>query len=184
MQRREALQLVAVLMGGTVIGADAFLTGCKAPARKEGLFYDTDEALMGEIGETILPAGAGVGSGVGVPGAKEAGIGPFMKVIVTDCYTPEEQDVFIKGLQTLRDQKFMDMTPEQRHDLLVKLDKEMRDPRYTDKNPHYFRMLKQLTIWGYYSSEAGATKALRYMETPGRYDGNYPYKKGDKAWAL
>ena len=71
--------MVATLMGGTIVGGDLFLSGCKTPARKEGLFYDTDVALMDEVGETILPAG------VGVPGAKEAGIGEFMKVIVTDC---------------------------------------------------------------------------------------------------
>jgi hypothetical protein len=28
------------------------------------------------------------------------------------------------------------------------------------------------------------TKALRYIETPGKFDGAYPYKKGDKAWAI
>jgi Gluconate 2-dehydrogenase subunit 3 len=177
MDRREALQMVAVLMGGTVIGADAFLSGCKTPARKEGLFYDTDGALMDEIGETILPAGPGV------PGAKEAKIGDFMKVIVTDCYTPEDQDVFVKGLQALRDKKFVDLPSDQRHDLLVQLDKEARDPTYTDKHQHYFKMMKQLTIWGYFTSEPGATKALRYIETPGHYDGDVPYKKGDKAWA-
>lgn len=170
--------MVAVLMGGTVIGADAFLSGCKTPARKEGLFYDTDIALMDEVGETILPAGQDV------PGAKEAGIGDFMKVIVTDCYTPEDQDTFTKGLQALRDKKFMDLSPGQRHDLLVQLDKESRDPKNNGKPDHYFKMLKQLTIWGYFSSEAGATKACRYIETPGRYDGNVPYKKGDKVWAI
>ncbi|HTR28686.1 MAG TPA: gluconate 2-dehydrogenase subunit 3 family protein [Puia sp.] len=178
MQRREALQMVALLMGGTVIGADAFLSGCKTPPRKEGLFYDTDVALMDEIGETILPAGPGV------PGAREAGIGEFMKVIVTDCYTPGDQDVFVKGLQSLRDKKFMDMTADQRHELLVQLDKEARDPKNKDKKQPYFSMLKQLTIWGYFTSEAGATKACRYIETPGRYDGDVPYKKGDKVWAI
>jgi hypothetical protein len=174
MQRREALQLVAVLMGGTVVGAEAFLSGCKTPVRKEGLFYDTDVALMDGIGETILPATPGV------PGAKEARIGDFMKVIVTDCYTPEDQDTFTKGLQALRDKKFMDLTDAQRHDLLVSLDKESRDPK---NEKHYFRLMKQLTIWGYFSSEVGATKAARYVETPGHYDGNLPYKKGDRVWA-
>lgn len=169
--------MVAVLMGGTVFGAEAFLSGCKTPPRKEGLWDDNDVPLMDEIGETILPATRGV------PGAKEARIGDFMKIIVTDCYTPEDQDVFTKGLQKLKDEKFLEGTPEQRHDLLVKLDKEARDPKYTDKNPHYFKMLKQLTIWGYYTSEVGATKACRYIETPGHYDGDVPYKKGDKVWA-
>ena len=178
MDRREALQRVAVLFGGTLIGGEAFLSGCKMPPRKEGLFYDSDVALMDDIGETILPAGGGV------PGARDAKIGDFMKVIVTDCYTPADQDVFVKGLQALRDKKFPDLNPEQRHDLLVQLDKEARDPKYNDKNQHYFKMLKQLTIWGYFSSEPGATKATRYIETPGHFDGNVPYKKGDRAWAV
>ena len=177
MQRREAVQLVAILMGGTVVGAEAFLSGCKTPARKEGLFYDTDVALMDEIGETILPATPGK------PGAKDARIGAFMKVIVTDSYTPEDQDTFTKGLQALKDKKFMDLSDAQRHDLLAGLDKESRDPKYDDKNKHYFKLMKQLTIWGYFSSEEGATKGARYVETPGHYDGNLPYKKGDRVWA-
>lgn len=170
--------MVAVLMGGTVIGAEALLSGCKTPARKEGLFYDTDVALMDEIGETILPAGPGV------PGAKDAGIGEFMKVMVTDCYTPEDQDIFVKGLQVLRDKHFMDLSADQRHALLAGLDKEAAGLKPDEKNKHYFTMLKQLTILGYFSSEPGATKALRYIETPGHYDGDVPYKKGDKAWAI
>ena len=48
---------------------------------------------------------------------------------------------------------------------------------------HYFRMMKELTLWGYFTSEPGATKALRYVAVPGRYEGCIPYKKGDKAWA-
>ena len=48
---------------------------------------------------------------------------------------------------------------------------------------HYFKLMKELTLLGYFSSEIGATKALRYIAVPGHYDGNLPYKKGDKAWA-
>jgi hypothetical protein len=173
MQRREALQLVTVLLGGSIIGAEAFLSGCKTPPRKEGLFADEDIALLDEVGETILPATASS------PGAKDAKIGEFMKVIVTDCYTPADQDKFVKGVADLKAKGFMDMSPAQRHDLLSQMDK---DARGKDPQP-YFTMIKGLTVWGFFSSEPGATKALRFLETPGRYDGNFPYKKGDKAWA-
>lgn len=188
MQRREALGLVALLVGGTIIGADAFLSGCKTPARKTGLFDDSDVAFLDEVGETILPATAAS------PGAKEAKIGEFMKLIVTDCYTPEDQNIFVAGIPKLNEasnkkfsKDFMDLSAGQKHDLLVDLDKEAKDygAHRKDKDPdHYFAMMKQLTIWGYFSSEPGATKALRYLPVPGHYDGNYPYKKGDKAWAL
>jgi hypothetical protein len=31
--------------------------------------------------------------------------------------------------------------------------------------------MKELTLLGYYTSEAGATRELRYDAVPGRYDG-------------
>ena len=52
-----------------------------------------------------------------------------------------------------------------------------------DAPPHYFRMMKELALLGYFTSEIGATKAMRYVETPGRYDGCAAYKPGEPAWA-
>ncbi|MEX2154649.1 MAG: gluconate 2-dehydrogenase subunit 3 family protein [Gemmatimonadaceae bacterium] len=52
-----------------------------------------------------------------------------------------------------------------------------------DKPAHYFRMMKELALLGYFTSEIGYTQALRYRETPGRYDPCVPYKAGEKAWA-
>lgn len=57
MDRREALKSVALLLGGTVIGAEMFLqAGCK-PATKNvsDLFKSDNVAFMNEIAETILP---------------------------------------------------------------------------------------------------------------------------------
>ncbi|MCH5596596.1 gluconate 2-dehydrogenase subunit 3 family protein [Niabella ginsengisoli] len=48
---------------------------------------------------------------------------------------------------------------------------------------HYFSMMKELTLLGFFTSEPGATKALRYAAVPGKYDPCMPYKTGDKAWA-
>ncbi|MGI9176106.1 MAG: gluconate 2-dehydrogenase subunit 3 family protein [Rhodothermales bacterium] len=48
---------------------------------------------------------------------------------------------------------------------------------------HYFRMMKELALLGYFTSEIGYTQAMRYVETPGRYDPCAPYEEGDKAWA-
>jgi hypothetical protein len=53
------------------------------------------------------------------------------------------------------------------------------------ENPpnHYFRMMKELALLGYFTSEIGCTQAQQYIETPGRYDPCAPYKPGEKAWA-
>jgi hypothetical protein len=47
----------------------------------------------------------------------------------------------------------------------------------------YFRMMKELALLGYFTSEVGMTQALRYVESPGRYDPCVPYKPGDRDWA-
>jgi len=209
MNRREALSSVVLLLGGTIIGADAFLSGCKTIGKKEEFFATSDIALLDEVGETILPATASS------PGAKEARIGDFMKVIVTDCYNENDQNIFIGGIKKLNEaskkkygKDFMNLAAGQKHELLVALDKKAKDhqdainkrnnnltpeQKYekehkankdVEDSPHYFAMMKQLTLWGYFTSEPGATKALCYLPVPGHYDGCIPYKKGDKAWAL
>jgi hypothetical protein len=191
MNRRDALARVGLLLGGTVIGAEAFLSGCNNPssAKIGGAgtnFANEDIAFLDEIAETILPK-------TDTPGAKEAKVGEFMGRIVKDCYTEADQKIFIDGMQKLdaaskvkSGKVFMESTPEQRHDLLVDLDKEQKDymgKKKKDDPTHYFRMMKELTLWGYFTSEPGATKALRYIAVPGKYEGCVDYKKGEKAWA-
>jgi len=207
MNRRDAIGRVALIMGGAVIGAEFFISGCKSTTTTSQVsdLFDADHvAFLNEVADTILPTTSS-------PGAKAANVGQFMAVMVRDCYTPADQKTFLEGIGKLDDaskkqfsNKFMDLTPQQRTDVLVALDKEQKEfttQRNKDleadalkhkgdnkhKAPelpnHYFRMMKQLTLLGYFTSEIGATKALRYIAVPGHYDGCVPYKKGDKAWA-
>src|SRR3954471_8959181 len=190
MNRREALSKVALIMGGTVIGANIFLEGCKPEDKKStsaAEFNDQDIAYLDEIAETIIPQ-------TNTPGAKAAKVGAFMAVMVKDCYEPDDQKTFRDGMDKINnasnkkyDKAFMQITPEQRHALLVDIDNEQKEysknKKAIDSN-HYFRLMKELTLLGYFTSEPGATQALRYVETPGKYEGCIPYKKGEKAWAL
>lgn len=219
MNRREALASVSVLLGGAIIGAEVFLSGCKNKAASTGLFSTDDITLLDDIAETIIPTTADSGGG------KAAQVGAFMKQIVTDCYTPMEQDHFVKGISTFKNackeqykKDFANLSVNEKEAFLTSLHKEAKAYQETDAYkkekelfnqqqedwvkaekakhnfgggyikqnypPHYFAMMRQLTLWGYFSSKEGMTKALRYIETPGRYDGAFPYKKGDKAWAL
>lgn len=188
MNRREAISSVALLLGGTLIGAEAFLSGCKTSDKGAAGFNlsKDDIAFLNEVGETILPTTA-------TPGAKEAKVGEFMSVYVKDCYEEKDQTIFLEGFKKLDEaskkksgKAFLESTAEQRHDLLVDLDKETKEyqkaKKDTDPN-HYFKMMKELTLLGFFTSEVGATKALRYVAVPGKYEGCIPYKKGDKAWA-
>lgn len=183
MKRRKALWLTASILGGTVIGSDIFLVGCVPKENNKALFSISDINLLDEVGETILPE-----TDLS-PGAKAAKIGLFMKTIVSDCYSIKEQQIFIKGIHALNllaqdnyNQEFTELAPAQKNNLLVQLDKKTKE--IADGEPvHFFSMMKQLTIWGFFTSEPGATKALRYNPTPGTFKGCIPYENGDKAWA-
>jgi hypothetical protein len=188
MNRREAIERVALLMGGSVIGAEFFISGCKPSAKKVNDLFDQDQVVfLNEVADTILPS-------TSTPGAKAAGVGAFMAVMVKDCYKPDDQKVFMDGIGKVDDaakkkfnKKFLELDMKQRTALLTDLDKAQKEYSSTKKpeDPnHYFKMMKELTLLGYFTSEIGCTKALRWVPVPGRYDGCIPYKKGDKAWAI
>jgi hypothetical protein len=182
MNRRDALKTTAALLGTTIVGAQAFLSGCSSPEQKIDGFNNDIIVLLDEIGETILP------ETTSSPGAKAAKIGDFMKKIVTDCYDDDEQKIFFEGLTRLEtsveekyNKNFLKLDPQDRIGLLTEFDKESRTPS-ADGKEHFFNMLNQLTVWGFFSSEPGATKALRYVPIPGRYEGCIPLVKGQGAW--
>ncbi|MBL6444797.1 gluconate 2-dehydrogenase subunit 3 family protein [Fulvivirga sp. 29W222] len=191
MNRREALKAVSVIMGGTVISANTFLSGCSVEKdeRVNSLFMESDVALLDEIGEAIIPT-------TDTPGAKAVGIGGFITMMVLDCYEPKHQNIFTQGLVSFKesfnkqyDHGFIKAKSEERIAFLTELDKAQRESSLKNKDnpdavPHYFRMIKELTLLGYFTSEIGCTQVRRYVETPGRYEACIDYKAGDGAWAI
>ena len=178
--------MIAAITGGVFIGGD-LLTGCKSGPSIGGPTFSTDDtAFLNEVAETILPA-------TKTPGAKAAKLGQLMVVMVNDTYDVQDQKIFHEGIGKLEEackklngKSFMEANAEQRTTLLTALDKEATDYQKAKKKEdaaHYFTMMKQLTLFGFFTSKEGATEALRYLPVPGKFDGAYPYKKGDKAWA-
>ena len=149
-------------------------------------FTNDNISWLDEIADTILPA-------TKTPGAKAAKMGQFIAVMVNDCYDQNDQKIFHEGMSKLDDfsrktydNSFVKITQRHCHDLLVKLDNEQKEYMKNKKKEdpsHYFRMMKELTLLGYFTSDISCTQARRDVETPGRYDGCIPYKKGDKAFA-
>ena len=185
MERRELLKMVALATGGVVIGGELFLAGCKSKdAEVAGTVFSADNiAFLDEVAETIFPK-------TSTPGAKDARVGQYMSVMVTDCYEAKDQEAFRDGMKKINEacdkmhkHGFMKASPEQRKELLVSLDKERTEYQKTKKKEdpnHYFQAFKQLTIMGYFTSKEGREGATNYQPVPGKYQGDIPYKKGDK----
>ena len=186
LSRREAIARLGLALGGALIGSQAYLSGAPLTGKTLGNDFTADEiALLDEIGDTIIPA-------TNTPGAKSVQIGALMAMMVTDCYDDASHAAFKAGLASINaasrarcGRDFVAANSLERIALLNSLDAEQKQYQGTkpkDAPSHYFRMMKQLTILGYFTSETGATQALRFTEVPGRYDGNAPYQKGDHSW--
>src|ERR1700733_346738 len=97
MNRRDAIGRVALLMGGAVIGAEFFLSGCKpgGASNVDDLFKPETVACLDEVADTILP------DTKASPGAKAAKVGQFIAVMIRDCYTLADQKTFVAGIDKM-----------------------------------------------------------------------------------
>ena len=189
MNRREAVKRATFLLGGalTISGVGAFAQ-VLAPAGGNGVkakSIESQEALIAEIADTIIP------DTQGVPGAKAAGLGPFIVMMMQGCYTADIQKHFADGLmkvdevsQSRFQKSFTALTLNEREEIfkLFKAEAEAQKKAGTVLSP-FFPLMYELTCLGYYTSEIGATQALRYVHIPGRYEACIPLQPGQKAWA-
>jgi hypothetical protein len=130
-----------------------------------------------------------------------------MALMVTEAYTERNQQIFRDGMRRLDEEcsrdhgaPFVQAGPQQRLALLQRLDGEQKaeldereaartsrapapPPPAADAPVHYFRLMKELALLGYFTSEIGYRQAMRYVETPGRFDPCAPLAPGEKAWA-
>jgi len=177
MNRREAVKTTAVLLGGVLITSSA-LVSCRGESRNigAGVLDTEDQALVEEIADTLLPTTPNS------PGAKAAGVGPVINLLLTDCREPAEQKLVVDGLKQFRltvGDHFASMSQVNRENWLRRIDSEAK----AAKGPHYLAVLRDLSLQAYFSSEIGTTRALRYIMTPGKWVGCVPLQPGQPAWA-
>ena len=197
MNRRDAIKKSALLLGGSFLMPD-ILKAWTYPVieNPNWLLTPAQDALIAEIAETIVPT-------TDTPGAKAAGVPAFIKKMLADCYRDKYSQYFMKQLDSVEadtkakfGKSFVDATNEQRTEILKiyeqkaktdadKFKEEVKSwgPSVISNEQPFFAIMKSLTVTGYFTSEIGCTQALRYEPVPGKYIGDYPYKKGDKAWA-
>jgi hypothetical protein len=181
MNRRDALKTTTALLGGVLVSGSGVLAACRSDGREatSGVLTRDDQDLMEEIADTLLPTTAAS------PGAKAAGAGPTINLLLTDCYKPDAQRRVVQGLKDFRAScgercggGFASLPRPERERLLREIDAEARKAGET----HYFGLVRELATNAYFSSEIGMTQALRYVRIPGRWTGCVPLQPGQPAW--
>ncbi|HYU36998.1 MAG TPA: gluconate 2-dehydrogenase subunit 3 family protein [Gemmatimonadales bacterium] len=187
--RRQALQQVAVLLGGAISAPT--LAGVLSTATRRAWAASPQWAprtlsaaqleLVATVAEHIIPE-------TDTPGARAAGVHRFVDTLLTDHYPATERDRFLAGLadvdaraRSAHGQAFAQCAPEQRIALLTELDARAYAAS-RGEDGWFFRRMKELTLVGYYTSEIGAMQEL-HVSPFGAYRGDIPYSSVGRAWS-
>jgi gluconate 2-dehydrogenase gamma chain len=182
--RRKAIQGAAALIGGTLtvaqLGSLASRAAVAATENSPPLFFDrTQFSIIERVVDLIIPE-------TDTPGAHAAGVHHLIDLMLAEWASPERQARYVQGLQDLdaraKDngaEDFASASAAQQLQELLTLDREA----YAEGAPDtFFRGLKKLVLFGYYSSEAGATIELQYEQMPGDYRACMPIEDSGRAW--
>jgi len=204
MKRREFLECAALIVGGM----SAAQTGlaltqeqkvylASAPdyiSRAANLFSVEQRFLIDNFCEIIIPQ-------TDTPGAIRAGVPKFIELMVAEWLNDEERSIFLTGLESIPvytakefGKGITDLSQAEMLEILESLeDAASNDPWYgfgnmegafgeKHKSP-FICQLKELTIWGFFTSEVGSKQVLRYNPMPMEFKGDIPLEDEDSAWA-
>jgi hypothetical protein len=200
MDRRELIKKVALLMGGA-LSAPSLLAFQRWENPLAHNFTGSDFTLtleqrqvVAEVAEMIIPK-------TDTPGAKDLDVSAFVEMMIKDCYAQPEHLSFVEGVNALHDMKFLEMDAAQRTQTLKKLEADTKvamkarevkqtkmgdnddkeDMKAAPKGLPFWRLMKELTLLGYFTSEEGIKASYVYVPTPGKLE-NIKLKPGQKAY--
>jgi len=174
LNRREAALSFGALWTALALPASALAQATPTLAWSPKAVSASQALTLDAVCEAIIPA-------TDTPGARAAGVPQFVDRTLAIYSTPADAAAIKAGLdQVDRDAQaahgapFARLTPAQQQALLV---------GYERDGKAFFRTLKELVTTGYFTSEPGATIALRYDPVPGVYRGCVPLKEIGRGWA-
>ncbi|MEO0058810.1 MAG: hypothetical protein RLZZ312_457 [Bacteroidota bacterium] len=173
MNRRELIKNIAIISGGLFIGSNYLLSSCKRDDAGIMTLSPDLLALLSEVAETIIPETDTVG-------AKTTKVAEFIGVVFQDIYTEQEQKDFIAALE-----KINKKANELHKTDFAKCTTEQRIATFNackNKDDKGFLAMYQIVLFAHLTSEQGMKSSFRYTPVPGKYVGDIPYKKGDKAF--
>lgn len=189
MNRRTAITHVATLLGGafsvpTLLAMKRLEDRVPPESFSAGFTLTQNQKLIvAEVAEMIIPKTT-------TPGAKDVGVPAFIVMMLQDCYKTPEHKSFVEGLNKLEQKQFLTLNSAQKTALLEQVemdsveemkayqvqqtkmgDNEDREQMASQaKGLPYWRLMKELTLLGYFTSEEGVKSSFEYVPIPGKLE--------------
>jgi hypothetical protein len=202
MNRREFLQCAALLISGASASQLGFTLSeeqqiylASAPnynAHAVNYFSTAQREIVAAMAEVIIPR-------TETPGAIDARVPQFLELMVAHWLNDGERAIFNTGLQDIENRipleygkPFQQLSGAQQLEIMEALENAASDsPWYEFGNvmreyisdAPFICQFKELTIWGFFTSEEGGAQVLRYDPMPMYFDGDIPLAREDSSWS-
>ncbi len=201
MNRREFLQCAAILVSGASVSQlgialteeqQVYLAA--APNYNEGssgFLNDAQRKTIAAMSEIVIPR-------TDTPGAIDAGVPRFVELMASDWFNDEERAIFLSGLAGLEEKvaadygsSFDQLDTALQLELMEDMESEASASSWYDfanvrrdfiSDAPFICQIKELTIWGFFTSEIGGTQVLRYSAMPMYFDGDVPLSPDESSW--
>jgi hypothetical protein len=199
MNRRNAMSRVAMMIGAAIssptLMAMEKMGKVKSSFSGNFMLTDAQRSIVAEVAEHIIPK-------TSTPGAKDVGVPAFIELILKDCYYPLEHTSFLAGVNQLDGLNFLSKSSADQVGILKKMEADTNEEmkarnvkqvkvgdnvdseamEKATKGVPFWRLMKELTLLGYFTSEEGVTKSFVYEPIPGKFMAT-KLKPGQKAFA-
>lgn len=171
----------AQLLGGNGISVAMAYTPDPNSTKTAGkILSEAQMRQLRDISAVVIPK-------TETPGAAEVDAHGFVDNQLFHCHTKDQQQQAVSILEKIDEvasgrlhKNFSDCDKQQQYDLLISL--EQTENGFNDLDKQNFKFVKSLIIYGYYTSEVGASKELAYLAVPGGFTGSVPYDTVGKGW--
>jgi Gluconate 2-dehydrogenase subunit 3 len=174
---RHSLDRRAFVQLATTFGLSLTVPGLAAKSPATPLTAD-EWTLIGEVSELIIPT-------TDTGGALAAGVPAFVRMMLSEWFSEAERENFISGMHEFsagnkNGKKFAEMTARQKDQYFGELLATAEGAATAPRTP-FVVLMKRLTIFGYYTSELGATTELHQHIAAAQYQPAAVVKPGDRA---
>lgn len=197
LNRRKALQQLGLVMGGVATTSTwlGLLESCQSTPRLEWVpeFFNQEEALfIARMVDIILPR-------TDTPGALDVKVDMFLDKVVANIYDDggkrqmrNDISAFNEECQTRFGDNFIDLNEENQIECLRTAEKNAGKlpPRVwgtavgRQEPVGFYRSLKSMLLWAYFSSEEIGKNVLNYDPVPQNYHGCIPLSEVGNKWSL
>ena len=200
MNRRELLQCAAILVSGVSVSRLGFALSdeqwtylANAPdyiARDPNYLTPPQREIIAVMAEIIIPE-------TDTPGAIAAAVPRYIELMAADWLNTEEREIFVSGLAYMESAipqeyglPFVQLGPPRQLQILESMEDQASDSSWYDlgnvqrdfvSDAPFICQIKELTIWGFFTSEVGVTQVLQYDPMPMQFDGDTPLGPEDSS---